>query len=172
MDEKNKNIYEILLGREKRANTQKKLLEIFKTPLVSFTLNIPGAEKIGPLFYKVFKTGVSCFEEKLFENNIKIINTKEGQSAAGYEAFFSIDEDAGNLKKFAVSIEEEHALGRLFDFDVFDAQGNHLKRVELGLPERKCIICGERAVVCSRSRKHSVDELLAKIESMIDEFYK
>lgn len=172
MDNKNKNIYEILLGRERRADTQKKLLEIYKTPLVSFSLNIPGAEKISPSFYKVFKTGVICFEEKLLKNNMKAVYKKEDQSAAGYEAFYCINADARDIKRLTVSIEEEHSLGRLFDFDVFDAEGNHLKRVELGLPERKCLICGEKAVLCSRSRKHSADELLKKINSMINEFYK
>lgn len=171
MDIRNKNISEILNGREKRAETQKKLIEKFKLPLVSFTLNIPGAYKIGDYFLKVYKTGIDCFEKKAKESKMKIVYKEEKSSAAGYEAFFCIDSSAFKIKKITVAIEEEHKLGRLFDFDVLDADGKHIKRTELSFHERKCFICGENAVICGRSRKHSADELLNKVKQIIDDYY-
>ena len=35
---------------------------------------------------------------------------------------------------------------------------------------RKCIICGCQAQECARSRKHSVEELQAKIEELLNQF--
>lgn len=167
----NTNIAEILEGREKRAETQKKLIKDFKTPIVSFTLNIPGAYKTGDYFLKVYKTGIDCFEKKVKDSKMKIVYKEEKSSAAGYEAFFCIDSSAFEIKKLTVYIEEEHELGRLFDFDVLDANGRHIKRTELNFHERKCFICGESAVICGRSRKHSADELLNKVKQIIDDYY-
>lgn len=171
MGEENINLNEILIGREKRAQMQRKLISIYKTSLVCFTLNIPGADKISPLFKKVHETGIELLQEEIKKRGMKIVYKQFGESAAGPEAFFCIDEDPIEIKKVTVSIEENHKLGRLFDFDVFDKNDRHLDRVQLGFPERKCLICDEKAVICSRSRRHSVKELLEKTYQMINEYY-
>ncbi|MFC6604240.1 citrate lyase holo-[acyl-carrier protein] synthase [Ectobacillus funiculus] len=56
---------EILNARETRANTQKELIDRYKTTLVSFTLNIPGPEKNSPIFTKVHEEGICLLEEEL-----------------------------------------------------------------------------------------------------------
>ncbi|HBM79626.1 MAG TPA: citrate lyase holo-[acyl-carrier protein] synthase [Clostridiaceae bacterium] len=172
MDIENKNLSEILLGREERVEIRKKLSEIYKTSLVCFTLNIPGADKNSPLFIKVHETGIEALKKETCKYGMKIVYEQFGKSAAGPEAFFCIDAEPLEIKKLTVSIEENHKLGRLFDFDVFDKDDKHLDRVKLGFPERKCFICGERVAICSRSRRHSVNELLNKIYHAIDEYYQ
>ena len=66
----------------------------------------------------------------------------------------------------ATEIEESHPRGRLFDMDVIGTDGMKLSRGTY----RKCIICGCQAQECARSRKHSVEELQAKIEELLNQF--
>ena len=46
--------------------------------------------------------------------------------------------------------------------DVLCADGRKVERRELGLPGRKCLICGNQAQACARSRTHPVAELQEK----------
>lgn len=159
---------EILKAREQRARTQSELINIFRTTLISFTLNIPGSEKNNPSFTKVCAIGIDLLEEELKKQNIKIINKVVRNSAAGAEAFLNVAADAISVKRITVSIEEKNDLGRLFDLDVFTSSGELISRSQLALSERKCLLCGESAKVCGRSRKHSIEELLNKVYDIID----
>lgn len=161
---------EILNARENRANTQKELIDRFKTTLVSFTLNIPGAEKNSPIFTRVHKEGIYLLEEELRKQNIKILYKVTRNSAAGAEAFIIVDADSLSIKKVTVSIEELNETGRLFDFDVFNTRMEQISRSQIGLNERKCLVCNDSAKVCGRSRKHSTEELLVKIDQLIDKY--
>lgn len=78
--------------------------------------------------------------------------------------------DPMNLKKITVSIEEKNELGRLFDFDVLNTKGENISRIQIGLQERKCLLCNENAKGCGRSRKHSIDDLLNKVNQIIKNF--
>ncbi len=71
------------------------------------------------------------------------------------------------VKKITVDLEENHPLGRLFDIDVYDADGAAVSRQELGVPGRKCLICHEDAKACGRSRTHSVEELQRRVYEII-----
>ena len=94
----------------------------------------------------------------------------------GYEGYFIVDMDPLEAKKLAVHLEETHPLGRLFDLDVilslkkavFADGVRPLGREELGLEPRTCIICGRPVRECMRTRKHSTEELLSRIEAIID----
>ncbi|WP_411682266.1 citrate lyase holo-[acyl-carrier protein] synthase [Clostridium thailandense] len=159
---------EILKAREKRARMQRELINIYRTTLISFTLNVPGAEKNNPSFTKIHKIGIYLLEEELKKQNIKLVHKIVQITADGDEAFLNVNSDSLSVKKITAAIEENHELGRLFDFDVFNVKGEQFSRRELGLPERKCLLCNDSAKVCGRSRKHSVDELLNKIYELID----
>ena len=69
-----------------------------------------------------------------------------------------------NTKILTTEIEETHPIGRLFDIDVIDTDGQKLSRPSY----RKCIICGCQAQECARTRKHTVEEMQAKIEEMLE----
>ena len=68
------------------------------------------------------------------------------------------------LKNLTTEIEETHPIGRLFDMDVIDTDGQKLSRPSY----RKCIICGCQAQECARTRNHTVEEMQAKIEEMLE----
>lgn len=84
----------------------------------------------------------------------------------GDELLLAVDYSAKKIKDLTTDIEETHPVGRLFDLDVIDINGQKLSRPSF----RKCIICGCQAQECARTRKHSVNEMQSKIEEMLMEF--
>ena len=77
-------------------------------------------------------------------------------------------------KRQAVTLEDRHPLGRLFDLDVCSQAGPDgllvpLSREDLGLPPRRCLLCGEPARYCMRAHTHTQEELMAQIERMVQE---
>jgi holo-ACP synthase len=87
---------------------------------------------------------------------------------SGPEGFISVDSKAEKIKKLAIEIEVKTAVGRLFDIDVFDSKGKKISRRDLNKPPRECIICGEDARLCVRSRKHKIEEVLDKFYSIFE----
>ncbi|WP_242874785.1 MULTISPECIES: citrate lyase holo-[acyl-carrier protein] synthase [Clostridium] len=166
-----KMFYEILEGREKRAQLQRQLITEYKSTLISFTLNIPGINKLGKNFKKVYEKGIEELEEEFLKKNILVMYGKTNSSNAGYEAFFCVAKDPITIKKMTTDIEERSKLGRLFDFDVFDNNYKLLSRTEVGLPRRRCLLCDGIAAECSRSRKHSVEDVLNKINEIIEDSF-
>jgi holo-ACP synthase len=168
MNKKEQVIEQILNAREKRAEMQKELINIYKNTLISFTLNIPGVEKNNPTFTKIHESGIQLLEEEFDKQNIKLLHKKVKTTADGDEAFLVVDAGAWSVKKITTFIEENHRLGRLFDFDVFNENGEQLSRSGIGLHARRCLLCSNSAKACGRSRKHSVNELLNSIYELIN----
>jgi holo-ACP synthase len=168
MNKEEQVLNEILNAREKRAELQRELINIYKNTLISFTLNIPGVEKHNPTFNKIHESGILLLEEELDKKNIKLIHKIVQTTADGDEAFLIVDAGPWCVKRITTSIEESHRFGRLFDYDVLNKNGEQVSRSGIGLHERKCLLCNNNAKACGRSRKHSVDELLNKIYEMID----
>ena len=79
-----------------------------------------------------------------------------------------MDAEAEIIKQALAVPEEEIALGRLYDIDIIRKDRTKVSREEIGLPHRTCLLCGHPAHECSRSRRHTVDELVARIQEMID----
>jgi holo-ACP synthase len=84
----------------------------------------------------------------------------------GPEALFIVAADPESVKRATVDLEQSHPLGRLWDIDVATAAGG-LARRDLGLPPRACLVCGEPAHACARSRAHAVVDLIAAIETLV-----
>lgn len=149
------SLLEILEARERRAARQRQLLENLGAPLVCFTMNIPGPEKDGPLIQRGFQLGLRLLENAL---GPKLRFREVRCAASGWEAFLAVDMAPGELKQLTADLEDRFPGGRVFDMDVLTKEGK-LGRGELGLPERKCLLCDGPAQVCGRSRAHSVPRL-------------
>ena len=163
------SLMEILDAKENRANKQKQLLQNGET-LISFTLNIPGAIKTSDLFKKGFDEGKEKILQQLAWSNCKIISQEEISSVAGYELYILCDENSIKIKKLMIQIEESD-LGRIFDIDVLGKNCEPISRSDLNIPARKCYICGETAKICSRSQKHSYEELLLKLIDILENYF-
>jgi holo-ACP synthase len=161
---------QLLLAREARAERQKALLDKYRMPVMSFTVNIPGLQKNTPLARFVFNEGYSVLIKELNEYGHPAVYHRKRNLSTGMEGYFVADEDEIVLKTHAVRIETQHPLGRLFDIDVIGRNGRHVSRGSLGYPERRCFICDNEAHACARSKAHSIEELLEKIRQIVDEY--
>lgn len=162
---------QLLDAREQRAAKQKKLIEKLAVPLVSFTVNMPGACKKTPVSCRVFRTGYAALMKKLKENCGVPVFSEAYALDTGYEALVAVNIDERTLKENVLQVENAHPLGRLFDFDVIGLDGNAVSREAMGYPKRKCLLCEADAHACGRSRRHSTEELIKKIQSIADAYF-
>ena len=165
-------IFKILEGKEKRALRQRELLKTYKNTLISFTLNIPGIYKLSDKYKLVFNEGINLIEKTLKSENIKVIYSEKIERESGYEFFCLVDSPAKEIKKHMINIEYVSLLGRLFDIDVFDKNGELLSRANFNIGKRKCLVCEKDAVVCSRERAHRIEEVIRAIDILIYKFIK
>lgn len=155
---------QMLAKREARAHQQAKLLAEYDSPLVSFTMNIPGPVKTNELIRQAFGIGEILLLEGLARSGAKILAVSESHDDTGDELLLAVSEASPeNLKDLAVSIETSSPVGRLFDIDIIDEHGRKLSRPDF----RKCLICGRQAQECARSRTHSVRELQEAVTSLL-----
>lgn len=159
------SLSQILAARETRAQTQKQLLETYRKPLLCFTMNIPGPQKYDRDVSLGFSVGNWLLKDAL--SGRKVLHHSQRREITGCEAFYVVDMPARDLKLLAVELEDADAVGRLFDMDVLDIDGKKLDRESLGLPRRKCLLCDRDAVICARSRTHSVAELRDRTDFLL-----
>ena len=88
----------------------------------------------------------------------------------GFEAYLLTSLDCRKAKLTACNIEDTHPLGRLFDIDVIDRQGRPIERSSLGQPQRRCLLCDHEARYCMRSRSHTREEVMRRIEEMVSNY--
>jgi holo-ACP synthase len=176
-------LMDLLDSRENRVNHQKELLEQYPgSTLISITLNIPGPVKDRPEYRRTLETGLHRL--KVMLNSEAIPYEEFRPLITGPEGYLVVNEDPMEIKKAAVAAEEADALGRLFDMDVLvindaavpDERGHYsltdirsISRDQLGAEPRKCLLCGEKAKACARSRAHSMDDLLKKINEILSD---
>lgn len=150
---------EVLDQREERMYAIEKVKTDYPNhSVISYQLNIPGPIKNDKQLLYAFEAGLKQIEEAEL-----IVDWRE--NTTGPEAILIYAKDADETKLDMIKIEEGFPLGRLFDLDVAGAD-----RKALDLAPRKCLICDEPAHVCSRSRKHGLEEVLNKIYEIIEEY--
>lgn len=156
---------EMLEAREKRARRQQELLARHGGTLVSFTMNIAGPVKDSALIRRGFRMGVRDLEQLLAVEKIICRHREERQAHTGCEAFWVLDAPAAQVKQLTEQLEEAAPLGRLYDMDVLCAGGEKLQRAQ----PRRCLLCGQVAQVCARSRAHSVAQLQARTCQLLEQ---
>ena len=155
---------EILASREERAASQAEISARYKTPLVSFTMNIAGPRKNSPLIMRAFNFGIRLIYEKIPAQKILYSSVKP-ELNTGPCAIFAVSCDAVQLKEICVEIEERVSFGRLFDIDVIDESLTKLSRKN----ERGCIVCGASGRYCAAARVHNAEELQTVTERLLTE---
>lgn len=164
---------QLLKYRDDRYEYIKELIKDFKKTLIVFSLNIVGPKKMFNLSINTFYEGLSIIKDELTNNNINIIFERTIKDLCGYESFIVVDHNCYDLKKITTKIEDGNTLGRLFDIDIINFQGEKISREDINEKGRSCIICNNPVFICSRSRKHSVEEILKKeISIMLNYFIK
>ncbi|MBQ7196338.1 MAG: citrate lyase holo-[Synergistaceae bacterium] len=156
---------QMLARREARAMEQKKFLENFNAPLISFSMNIPGPIKTNEKIRVAFDVGKNLIFESLAKIEAPVNDFIEVHEDTGDEILLSVSgASPEKLKNLAMKIENENRFGRLFDIDIIDEFGQKLSRGSF----RKCLICDKQAQECARARAHSVEEMQKAIEKLLN----
>lgn len=158
----NVTLDEILAARDARATTQMRLLSRYQRPLISFTMNIAGPVKQTPLTDFAFDAGLARLLQALGEP----ISQEIIRPHTGCEARLVYDHPAAELKALCLALESEKPVGRLYDLDVLDIDGEKLSRPT----PRACLICGAPVTACSRSRAHGLDAIVEKTNAILRDF--
>ncbi len=166
------SLSDVLQGRDKRVLIQQHLQKQFEKPLVSFKLNIPGAVKYSPEIHEIFDAGVKAFRQQIEAKGHVIAFEKSIVENTGPEYFAVMEASTACVKALTLHIEDQHPLGRIFDFDVLDEKGVQLSRQDLGMDQRLCLVCEKDAFVCARQRSHELEVLIHKILELHQAFFK
>ena len=156
---------EILDAREKRAELQKKLLSEYEATLISFTMNIAGPVKNSIAIERAYRGGLAELSKLLPDD--KILFKHSQSDNCGTFAIIVADIDPVDAKALCVSIEEKNPLGRLFDMDVLNKDGQKLDRGT----QRLCIVCGKPGRECAAGRLHPVEEIIDVTSKIISEHF-
>ena len=156
-------LQEVLDARDRRAEAQRQLLEQAGRPVLSFTMNIPGPVKDGPLIRRGFDEGLRLLDAALGEAGFACASRQIIHADTGNEFLCAVKAPAAAVKEICVRIEDESPMGRLFDMDVIGLNGKKLARTE----ERRCLVCGAAGRTCASRRLHSLEELNAAVTSLL-----
>ena len=161
---------QLLASREERASFQKELLKGYPgRTLVCLTVIMPGSVKRNPQSLVVAQAAVTALVSA-FGSSMLRLELRDLQT--GYEAYLVTHLSNEDAKRETCRIEDTHPLGRLFDLDVIDADGVPVSRESIGLSPRKCLVCDNEARFCMRNRTHTLAELSAKIDEMIEAYVR
>lgn len=157
----------MLEAKEKRYYKIKDLTEKYEAPVLSFMLNIPGEDKNFEEAVSFHKNYVEKIKNLLEEKKIKILFEDYENLVTGMEYLAVLDGDGRLIKKLMMEVEEASLGGRLLDIDIYDKDFSQISRSSLGLPERKCIICGDTARTCIKKERHKIEELEERVREII-----
>lgn len=165
------SLLQLLDAREQRVARQKAALARYGKTVLSLTLVSPGPVKDSPSFRFVFAEALVAIDALLVSRSWQAVGREYLSQPTGQEALLVIDCPAQSLKWALAMLEDEHPLGRLWDMDVIcPEQQRAVSRSHLLQAPRTCLVCGEAAHACSRSRAHPLEDLLQVIEEKIDAY--
>lgn len=134
------SLQQLLDAKEARVLRQQRMMQQEGT-LISFTLNIAGGVKSFPLFSYAFALGKESILLQLQFAGAEVLQQEEVHQPTGDELCLLTDLEPLEVKRLMTQIEEDGALGRLFDIDVMTAESPKISRQQLGLPPRlrRCV---------------------------------
>ena len=158
---------EVLANRDRRVVLQQAALATFQKPIISISLVIPGPVKDSPEARQLMEAALHALEMLLDRQQWPVLSRELRLEPTGPEALLVIHAKAMELKLALTQLEEEHPLGRLWDLDVICPAQGSISRQFLGFEPRRCLLCGEVAHACARSRAHSLEDLQEAIQEKL-----
>ena len=135
--------------------------------LVSATVCVPLPLRTQERCKAFLRASVRALRAALTTEGIGVSEAEELDGADGLTVFLRTDGDPARVKACCCALEESLPNGRLLDADVMDASLRQLSRTELGLPPRRCFLCGAPAAACVASGRHPPREVAAWIEARL-----
>lgn len=164
--EKGKRTMELLSLREERDHFEKELLEKYHGTLLTLRANFPGMDKR----HEKADLAVEILLEEV-RRRFRPVHEERLSNAEGLIYLILLKESPDEVKRIALSLEENHPLGRLLDMDVRDEEKIWSRR-DFSLPGRKCYLCDDLAVHCVRAQKHKREEVAAYFVSKVETYLK
>lgn len=161
----------MLAAKESRAARQDHWLSHYQFPVISLTLVTPGRIKDSIRYRNMMGVALQMCDQLLWENHWQVLGRQVLWLPTGPEALWCVAHSAPELKAHCMSLEQTHPLGRLWDLDVICPHSGHIGRQILGDALRPCLICDRPAHACSRSQRHPVEDLVARVETIIDDWF-
>ncbi len=161
---------EILTARENRWLYTNTLVETYKLPVIIITLNIPGEHKYNEDYLYCHNAITKDFVDWLYSRKLSILYFEARVDKDGPEVFIIVNSSINDLKKIAIDFEENHFLGRVADIDVKGKDKKMVSRRDLGLDERRCLICDNPARKCILSNTHTLKDLLIVIDELVSKY--
>ncbi|MFS2224630.1 citrate lyase holo-[acyl-carrier protein] synthase [Pantoea sp. B65] len=165
------NLTELLAAKEARAQRQSSWLTHYAQPLVSMTLVTPGAVKDSSRYRRNMGIALQACDQLFWQHRWPVLARKVLWLPTGPEALWCIEHGAPEIKAATVALETEHPLGRLWDIDVICPQSGLIGRRSLDEAGRRCLICDGPAHACARSRQHPIEQVVEKVEEIIDAWF-
>ncbi|QDX30461.1 citrate lyase holo-[acyl-carrier protein] synthase [Dickeya poaceiphila] len=162
---------QVLAAKDRRHARQQQLLARHRSTLVSLTLVTPGAVKDAPGYRGAMEVAVGAFDALCVARGWPVLEREVTWQETGAEAFWVMSKDALSVKAAAIALEEQHPLGRLWDFDVFCPQEGSISRTLLAHEPRRCLLCDEPAHMCSRGQRHTLTAVTGRIEEMLRDWF-
>ncbi len=158
-----KFLEEILQERENRFLKQIELISLYKRPLITFGLNLPGKIKNSDEIKEFFWKNLNIIKCEIKKNNVRIVHEEFFSTDVGNFSILVVDfDDVKFLKNVFVNLEENLEHGRLLDIDVISKNFEKVSRIEINFDERKCLLCDNTANFCIKNRTHTYEELYEK----------
>jgi holo-ACP synthase CitX len=165
------SLQEILANKEARAKHQEVLRLRYGWPILSLSINMPGASKQNSASKTIFETLRDALHVRIEQEGWNFKDESIKDSITGPEMMLAVQCDGISLKHLTCELEETHPLGRFGDIDVISPDGGLISRKSLGYPSRLCYLCNNDAKICARSQAHSVEDLHHFIHLKITEFH-
>ncbi len=154
--------YKILEDREKRTQLIMDKIRDTNNYFVVIKGNICGDDKnikeVNLILTFFLKEVLNIFNYKSYEK----VNSYDGD----YYIVELVDNNEIDIKKQLIDIESCD-LGRFIDLDLFTGLSSSISRKDLNVIKRPCIVCGGDYNICSRERRHTLDEVLIKTKTLI-----
>lgn len=163
-----RNISQLILeDREKRYNEILAFIGEYDLPVLCSKLNYPGGNKNTKESSRAFEILSSIIKESF---GTEIVFLKKLTGFDGSSILAVVNMHPLEIKKITCMLEDRSQLGRIFDIDVYVGDGSSIGREMIDMSPRKCIICEDDARICVRSRKHSLEETLNKVNDIINNY--
>lgn len=161
---------EVLDDREKRVFFQTHLCNTFPNQtLIALKVNMPGPVKNNEFVESLLLIGKIHLDQKLYDLENIISLSKIISTPCGIYYFVIVNtEDALEIKKITIQLEDNHPVGRFLDFDVF-INNIQISRSQMNIKARDCYLCSNPAKECGRNRTHTVEELLKYMIQLVNE---
>jgi holo-ACP synthase len=153
--------------RERRSARRSELAARYGTTIVQLTMVVPGPLKDSRAIRTAALHGVALLDEALTLSGLRPIHREAWNSPAGPCTLWAVETVATTAKRITLRLEETYTLGRLWDFDVCDAQGTTIDRAAFGLGARSCLVCDGIAAVCAGRRLHPIEMVLTRFEYLL-----